>query len=517
MKDPDARNEMIPDASESDAAADQSLPHSHQAEQGVLACIFHSSLESLEHCAALNVQPEAFYDLRNRVIYQGMVRLCMAAKPVDVISLVSNLESHHELDLAGGHSYLTVLPDKTPSAQNVGHYIEILLEKFVARQTIALCAETTSKAFQKTTDQWLSDFRDKVIQLRIGTRLEARPIGQLIRPPENDPTELIRHRFLCERGSLLINGPTGMGKSSFAMQSAALWSNGLPFFGMEPVRPLTCLFIQAENDDGDMAEMRDGIATGLKFHVEQRTNFFNRVMVQTSNGTTGRRFCNEVVQPLLISHRPNLLYIDPANSFMGGDNKEQRDVGAFLRTWLNPLLFAHNCGCVMVHHTNKPSTGKEKPNWKNGEWAYAGSGSAEWANWARAVLSVQDTGTHGVYRLHAGKRGVRLHWRNESEPDIPAYDKLIGHSKEPGLIYWRDAEENEVDSESGGRPKSYDQEELLDLLGDTGLTSGEWEREANKICAVKSRSFQRALADFQRESLVLKSKIDRKWKRIIKP
>lgn len=487
-------------------------PHSPEAEQGVLACVFHSSLESLEHCAALNVQPDAFFDLRNRMIYQAMVRLCMAAKPVDMITLVANLQAHHELESSGGKGYLTELPDKTPSATHLGYYLEILLEKFVARQAIALCVETTSKAMEKTTDQWLADFRDKVIQLRIGSRLEARPIGQLIRPPENDPTELIKHRFLCERGSLLINGPTGMGKSSMAMQSAALWSNGLPFFGMEPVRPLSALFIQAENDDGDLAEMRDGIATGLKFHVEQRTNFFNRVLVQTSNGTTGRKFCNEVIQPLLIAHKPNLIYIDPANSFMGGDNKEQRDVSAFLRAWLNPLLFAHNCACVMVHHTNKPASGKEKPNWRNGEWAYAGSGSAEWANWARAVLSLQDTGTHGIYRLHAAKRGVRLNWRESGDPETPIYEKLIGHSKEPGLIYWRDAEEGEIKE---GRPKSYDENELLGLLDKESLQTEAWFNLAQSETGISRRSFYRAIKAMEADNLA--HKFNLKWERHINP
>jgi hypothetical protein len=300
------------------------------------------------------------------------------------------------------------------------------------------------------------------------------------------------------------------------MQGSALWSNALPFFGITPTRSLKILFIQAENDDGDMAEMRDGICAGLRFDTQQRANFFNRVLIQTSNGTVGRKFCHEIVGPLLTKHKPDILTIDPANSFMGGDNKEQRDVGAFLRTWLNPLLFAHNCACIMVHHTNKPASGKEKPNWRNGEWAYAGSGSAEWANWARGVLSIQDTGTHGIYRLHAAKRGVRLHWRNDQDPETPIYEKLIGHSKEPGLIYWRDADESEVVNE-GGRPKSYDQDELLDLLGDSGLSTSEWKNLAKEACAISPRTFERACRDLQASDLILKSKLDRKWKRIIKP
>lgn len=491
--------------------ADRLPPYSEEAEQGVLGCILHSPLDCLEQCAAMNVQPDTFYDLRHRSIYEAMVRLIMSVKPIDTITLQQNLKDHGELDNVGGISFLSELPDKTPSASNISHYIDILLQKSVARKTIALCSETASRAFERTPESWLSDFREQVIQLRIGCSVIARPIGELVRPPDNDPTQFFQHRYLCECGGMLINGPTGMGKSSFVLQGYALWSNQMPFFGITPSRPLRAVLIQAENDDGDLAEMRDGICEGLKFTKEQRANFFTRVLVHTSNGTVGRRFCNDVIQPLIISHKPNLIGIDPANSFIGGDTKEQRDVGAFLRTWLNPLLHAHKAAATIVHHTNKPATGKEKPNWKNGELAYTGSGSAEWANWARAVLAIQDTGTHGIYRLHAAKRGVRLHWRNPGS-DEPVFEKLIGHATD-GHIYWRDADESEIKESTRG--PTYEPNTLVDLLSESSLTTTEWCKVAREETGITERTFYRAIKELESSDLVCKSKATKKWSRII--
>lgn len=269
----------------------------------------------------------------------------------------------------------------------------------------------------------------------------ARPIGEFVVPPPGDPSELLKHRYLCRRGSLLINGPTGMGKSSFILQCFALWSNGLPCFGICPFRPLRCLLIQAENDDGDMAQMRDGIATGLGFTEAQRRIFFENVLIKDSSGITGKAFVTEVLTPLLDLYVSDLFAVDPALSFVGGDVKEQKVVGEFLRTYLNPLIFAHDCSCIMLHHTNKPHVGKEKANWANGELAYLGSGSSEWANWARAVLSIQSIGKHGIYRLHAAKRGARLGWKDDEDTLI--YEKLIRHSKEKNIICWHDADPSE--------------------------------------------------------------------------
>lgn len=270
----------------------------------------------------------------------------------------------------------------------------------------------------------------------------ARPVGDLVIPDDDDPTELLRYRFLCERGSLLIPGPTGMGKSSFILQCFALWSNGLPCFGIIPKKRLRCVLIQAENDEGDLAQMRDGICRGLNFTIEQRQTFFENVLIHDSTGITGKAFCSEVVAPLLDLHYPNLIAADPALSFIGGDVKEQKVVGEFLRTYLNPLIFSHHCAVALLHHTNKPISGKEKPSWRNGEMAYLGSGSAEWSNWARAILSFQDTGEHGIYKLHAAKRGARLGWKDD-EGNM-AYEKIICHSKEKGVICWYEGFEDDI-------------------------------------------------------------------------
>jgi phage/plasmid primase-like uncharacterized protein len=286
----------------------------------------------------------------------------------------------------------------------------------------------------------------------------ARPIGDFKTPEKDDPTELLKYRYLCDHGSLLFNGPAGMGKSSALVQAAGLWANGLDFFDVIPRKPLKTLIIQAENDDGDIAQMRDGISTGLKFTREQRLCFFENVLVYPSWGVTGRAFCQEVVRPLLDLHDPNLVAIDPALSFLGGDVKEQKVVGQFLREYLNPVIFEHTCACIVMHHTNKPLTGKEKGSWRNGELAYTGSGSAEWANWPRAVIALQSTGNPGYYNLHASKRGARLGWTNSDDELI--YQKMIAWSRDKNVIFWREPDpgelpEQEETRDSGhGRPSA---------------------------------------------------------------
>lgn len=272
---------------------------------------------------------------------------------------------------------------------------------------------------------------------------EAKPLSALIRHDNNDPNELLRHRYLCRGGGLLLVGPTGVGKSSLSMQAMVNWGIGRAFFGIQPVKPIKSLLIQAENDEGDLAEMRDGVLAGLNLTVDERRLAMENIIVAREDTRTGLPFFSGAVRPLLEQHKPDLVWIDPALAYLGGEVVSQNDVGAFLRNMLNPLLREFNCAAVVVHHTNKPASGKEKLDWSAGDFAYLGGGSAEWANWARAVLCLRSLGSHSVFELRAAKRGRRLGWK-EAGGETKAYVKYIAHAKEPGVICWREAEESDV-------------------------------------------------------------------------
>ena len=280
----------------------------------------------------------------------------------------------------------------------------------------------------------------------------ARLLSELVRFRDNDPDELLRSRYLCRGGGLLLVGPTGIGKSSLSMQLMLSWALGRAAFGIQPARPLKSLLIQAENDDGDLAEMRDGVRTGLKLCGADAEVAFGNIVVARVDTQSGEEFFKATVGPLLREHRPDLLWIDPALAYLGGEANSQKDVGRFLRNWLNPLLHQHACGCVVVHHTNKPASGQEKSNWQAGDFAYLGSGSAEWANWARAVLVMRSVGSHSVFELRAGKRGPRLNWR-EKDGETRRYAQFIAHASEPGAICWREADPNEVPGDTECSPE----------------------------------------------------------------
>jgi hypothetical protein len=342
----------------------------------------------------------------------------------------------------------------------------------------------------------------------------SKPLTDLKRREVNDPTELLRTGYLCQGGGLLLCGPTGIGKSSLAMQAMILWGLGRACFGIAPVKPLKSLLIQAENDDGDTAEMRDGVTTGLELPSTQIQSALANITVACEDTRTAEAFTALTLAPLLEKHRPDLVWIDPALAYLGGEANSQKDVGGFLRNLVNPLLHRFECGGIIITHTNKPPTGHEKPNWQAGDFAYLGTGSAEWANWARAVLALRSIGSHEVFELVAGKRGRRLGWKDAA--NNPAYSKFLAHSKEPGVICWREVEPGEV--ETGGRPKgkSYDPDELLALLPPKGLPMVKWVKLAKSELNVSEATLHRERREFLKAGRIIKSSTSGKWQPVTK-
>ncbi len=253
-------------------------------------------------------------------------------------------------------------------------------------------------------------------------------------------------RWLCRGGSLLLCGPTGIGKSSFRMQAAVSWALGLPFFRIKSTGKLKVLVFDGENNDGDVAEMRDGIFRGLEVSKEQQAEAGQQIIVVCESSLTGDDFV-ALVREQVAKHKPDLLVIDPLFAYLGDSVNEQRAVSAFLRNGLNPILQEHGCGLVLVHHTNKPKSGKEKPDWQAGDLAYLGAGTAELANWARAVMSFRSVGSHSVFEIVLPKRGRRAGLVNEEGE--PVYSFHVKHSAVG--ICWETATEDDLPGDDDGR------------------------------------------------------------------
>jgi hypothetical protein len=183
-------------------------------------------------------------------------------------------------------------------------------------------------------------------------------------------------------------------------------------------------------------------------------------------GKIGQQFCIWLRREIL-DFRAELILADPLLSFAGIDVSRQDQASQFCRVWLDPVLRDTGAVLISVHHTGKPPRrdGREAPQSLT-ELAYAGIGSSELVNWARAVMLLQPT-SEGVFRLMLAKRGSRAGAVHPSGE--PTNIIWLRHATD-GTIFWEQIApvEHEEKSESKtGRPSKVD--ELL-AIGLGGLT-----------------------------------------------
>ena len=276
------------------------------------------------------------------------------------------------------------------------------------------------------------------VQSPLGTLDRAKPeplvrkLLDLERASIDDPNTLLGNRFLCRGAGALLIGPSGIGKSTAIMQLAISWAVGRTCFGIKPARALKILYVQAENDEGDLCEMRDGVLEHLDLKESDREILEKNFVCVFENSRAGIELAG-ALDVLLEDHRPDLLILDPALSYIGGDANQQEPVSRFLRGLINPILQKHSCGVLIIHHTSKQSGDRDRKKKISSDFAYAGAGSAEWANWPRAVLLLLPKDDDGLRELRIAKR-FRLGWKDANGK--PTARRLLRQNAEGSALFY---------------------------------------------------------------------------------
>jgi hypothetical protein len=246
---------------------------------------------------------------------------------------------------------------------------------------------------------------------------------------------LLGDRYICRGSVLLFVAPSGVGKSSCSAQKDALWANGREAFGIKPAKPLRILTVQVENDEGDLIEMAQGVIKGLDLTEEQIGMVRENTRIVTISGRMGDAFVAKL-RTEMRRFRPDIVRIDPITGFFKGDVRDSALVNEFCREKLQPLWDEFKCACILVAHTPKTSN-RDTSKWTESDWMYAAAGSADWTNYARAVLIV-DPAKYPIFKFIATKRKGRIGWidvvgNKESE-------RFFKHNDDrDGLMYWREA------------------------------------------------------------------------------
>lgn len=133
-----------------------SVPFSFEAEQSVLGAVIidYSVLDTLIPL----LRPEYFYMEQHRRIYETMLSMNLAAKPIDYVTLLDEVRAKGIFSEAEGKQYLLSLTEVVPSIENAENYARIIVQKAILRQMIEAADAIRTRAMEMT------DSADEVVE-----------------------------------------------------------------------------------------------------------------------------------------------------------------------------------------------------------------------------------------------------------------------------------------------------------------------------------------------------------------
>lgn len=172
-------------------------PHSIEAEQSVIGGVMIAP-DSWDKIAD-RVMPSDFYRQDHRLIFATIRELVDARQPLDVITLSEALDNKGELERIGGLVYLGQLARNTPSAANIQTYADIIRERAVLRQLIAVSRESMDAAFQpegRNSAELLAEAENRLAAIAEGRPKDGGP--QFITPLLRQAVDKIDELFKSE-------------------------------------------------------------------------------------------------------------------------------------------------------------------------------------------------------------------------------------------------------------------------------------------------------------------------------
>ena len=233
------------------------LPNDVESERSVLGAILLNN-DCINLVYEKIKSSEYFFRNNNREIYDCMLDLLKADKPIDMVTLSSELLKRGMLDSVGGVTYLTELTGIVPSIANVEHYADIVVEKYKLRKLIQELSRSVSECYggEREAKEIIEGAESSLFNISMNNE-----VSKLTHVSENvnEVYEEIRQIYLNQGSTrgvptgfyeidqmtgglqpanlIIIAGRPSMGKTSLAMNMAShiamVEKRSVAFFSLE--------------------------------------------------------------------------------------------------------------------------------------------------------------------------------------------------------------------------------------------------------------------------------------------
>ena len=138
---------------------------------------------SVDEVFTIITKPEIFYKDTNRNIFSAIQSLHNAGNPIDLMTVSAELRKLGLLEASGGDFYLMDLSGRMASSAHTEYHCRLVLQKYMARQTILFSSQIIALAYDETTDifelmgRWQKEFDNVVDFISTGRDTMSFPVA----------------------------------------------------------------------------------------------------------------------------------------------------------------------------------------------------------------------------------------------------------------------------------------------------------------------------------------------------
>lgn len=240
-------------------------PHNVEAEESVLGSILidPACLARVQR----HVSADDFYIVKNKWVYEAIIRLHAFARPIDFVTINTEIANAAQLDAMGGPAYISHLINAVPTSIHSEYYAEIVKSCSISRGLIEAASNIAKLAYdaelsaEQKTAQAHSELknrrRDGASRIRSIGQVSADMVGVLENWAEHPlgldevrglstgfpSVDKLTGGFAPDDFQTVLAGRTGTGKSALAFQIALEIANRgakVAIFSLEMSERMVC-------------------------------------------------------------------------------------------------------------------------------------------------------------------------------------------------------------------------------------------------------------------------------------
>jgi len=231
----------------------EASPSNIEAEKSILGTILLDN--RLYNKAAELLKPGDFSLSSHRRIWSRMVDLAKSSHPIDMITLVEELERHKELQAVGDVAYVSSLIHGVPERPSIEHYVRIIRDKALLRDLIRTAERIMKRCYEGAQsgedvliegEAAMRRLEEKHARAAVTGRISSwEEIPTLKQLPIGDVTWVVEG-LVPSGGVVLWAGESGSYKTWLSLWLAKAVQEGRDFLGRKTVqRPI--LYLDREN------------------------------------------------------------------------------------------------------------------------------------------------------------------------------------------------------------------------------------------------------------------------------